>query len=408
MIYKSAKNIFIRFKQNMARSDFYLISKTTGTLFARYKGKAQHLSDEFPHTVDEIIIGRHGAPGQRVVTTFRDAKGKIIERSFDYPRKPLRNMVYTQSDYVIGGDEYVTSTTRKEYSLARSFLKIYNKIQQRQGKNKAKTLLWSHNKIETNHVSENINTGEKVLSKTSIINMMDLNKQIHRFIEYPHVLGNKIQKGITKLLYFEVDNTSGKVIQNSIFSDGIKLHKNDPYLQFRAYDIDGVKEPVTRKFMRDRRVDKLDVIIDTKYVPQDDVRKTRLIACFFPTEGSISFNKLYKQKSKTDVVGTARHEVEHIWQYWLDARNGEYEAGTWQSDMYQKFGPIRSKNLQREADKCTDSIDNYVEFTEDFQAYLKNYIEAEAHREERIAKEKYDRQGERLRQSLSHIPKELL
>ena len=392
----------------MARSDFYLISKTSGTLFAHYKGKMQRLSNEFPHTVDEVVVGKRGRNGQRIITTFRDAKGKIIERSFDYPRKPLRNVVYTRSDNVIGGEEYVTSTTRNEYLISRPILKICKEFQEKRKGIDAKTYLWTHRKTETNHVSENINTGEKVLSRTSVINMDNLNKQIHRFVEFPHVIGGKIKKCLTKFLYFEVDNTSGKVIQNSIFSDGIKFHKNDQYLQLRAYDIDGVKEPATHKFMRDRKVDNLGVTIDTKFVPQDDEGKTRVAAYFFPTKGSVKFNMLYKQKSKTAVIGTARHEVEHIWQYFLDARNGGHEAGTWQAAMYQQFGPIKNKTLQQEANKCTDAIENYVEYTEDYQAYLKNYIEAEANRVGRITREKYDRQGEKLRQSLSHIPKELL
>lgn len=391
----------------MAKSNFYLISKPQRMLFAQYKGKAQCLSDKLPYTADEIIVGRLGVKGQRIITTFRDAKGKIIERSFDYPGKPLRNVIYTYSNHIIGKEECVTSITQKEYSIPRTILKIYKNFQQAIN-DKAKTFLWTHHKTETNHLSKNINTGEKILSRTSIINMENLNKQIHRFVEFPHILGDKIKKNIIKFLYFEVDGTSGKVIKDSIFSDGIKFHKNDQYLQLRAYDIDGVKEAATRKFMFDKKVDKLGVTIDTNYIPTDDEEKTRLIACFFPSNGSVCFNQLYKPKSKTAVVGTARHEVEHIWHYLLDARNGKHEDGTWQATMYQQFGPIKNKFLQQEANKCTDAIENYVKFTKDYQAHLDNYIETEAHREGRLTREKYDRLGEKLRKSLPHIPKELL
>ncbi len=392
----------------MARSDFYLISKTPKILFAQYKGKAQRLSNEFPHTVEEVIVGRRGVKGQRIVTTFRNAKGEIIERSFDYPRKPLKNVVYTHSDHVIGEEEYVKSTTRKEYSIPRTILKTYKEFQQALSEVQSKTFLWTHYKTETNHLSENINTGEKILSRTSVTNMENIGKQIHRFIEFPHVLGGKIKKYITKFLYFEVDDASGKVIQDSIFSDGIKFHRGDQFLQFRAYDIDGVKEPATFKFMQDRKVDRLGVNVNTTYIPNDDKEKARLVACFIPIDGSVNFNMLYKPKSKASIIGTARHEVEHIWHYLLDARNGDNEIGTWQHTMFERFGPIKNKTLQIEADKCTHAIENYVEFTEDYQAYLKNYIEAEANREGRLTREKYDRQGEKLRKSLPHIPKELL
>ena len=182
----------------MTRSDFYLISKPTKILFSSYKGKAPRLSSEIPHTVDEVIVGRRGVKGQRIVTTFRNTKGEIIERSFDYPRKPLRNVVYTHSDHVIGEDEYVTSITRKEYSIPRTILKTYKEFQQALNEVKARTFLWTHHKTETNHLSENINTGEKILSRSSIINMGNIDKQIHRFVEFPHVLGGKIKKHIIK------------------------------------------------------------------------------------------------------------------------------------------------------------------------------------------------------------------
>ena len=392
----------------MSRRDFSIISKPTRILFSQYKGKAIRLSDETPHTVEELVIGRYGVKNPRIVTTFRNSKGEIIERAYDYPRQPLRNVVYTHTDHVIGEDEYVKSTTRKEYTISRTILKAYKEYQQALSEVRSRTFLWTHNKTETNHLSENINTGEKILSRTSVINMENLGKQIHRFIEFPHVIGGKIKDYISKFLYFEVDDMSGKIIPYSIFSDGIKFSKNDQFLQFRALDIDSLKEPITRKFMRDRKVDKLGVTIDTKYIPTDEVEKTRLAACFIPSNGSVNFNMLHKPKSKSAVIDTARHEVEHIWHYLLDARNGGHEVGTWQNEMFQQLGPIKNKALQQEANKCTDAIDNYVEFTKDYQAYLRNYIEAEAHREGRLAQEKYTRQGEKLRESLPHIPKELL
>lgn len=264
----------------MARRDFYLISKPTRILFAQYKGKVQRLSNEFPHTVEEVIVGRHGVKGHRIITTFRNAQGEIIERAFDYPRKPLRNVVYSHRDYTIGEEEYVKSTTRKEYTISREILKVHKEFQQALNEVRAREFLWTHRKTETNHLSENIETGEKILSRTSIINLENIDKQVHRFVEFPHVLGGKIKEYISKFLYFEVDKTSGKVIQDSIFSDGIKFHKNDQFLQFRAYDIDGVKAPATIKFMQDRKVDKLGVTIDTRYIPSDDREKTRLAACF--------------------------------------------------------------------------------------------------------------------------------
>lgn len=392
----------------MTRRDFYLISKTPLKLFSQYKGKAVCLSDEIPHFVDEVVVGRFGVKNPRIITTFRNANGEIIERSYDYPRKPLKNVVYSYSDNVIGEDEYVKSTTRKEYTISRVVLKTYKDLQKKLSELRAKTFLWTHKNTETNHLAENINTGEKVLSRTSTTNLEEFGKQIHRFIEFPHIVSGKIKAIANKYLYFEVDGVSGKVINDSIFSDGVKFSKNDQFLPFRALDLDGMKEPITRKFMKDRKVDNLDVIIDTKYIPSDNVEKKRLVACFIPSNGSINFNMLYKPKSKSSVAGTSRHEVEHIWHYFLDARNGGHEVGTWQDDMFKKFGPIKNNTLQQEANRCTEALENYVEFTEDYLAYSNNYIEEQSRLVGRLAKEKYDRQGEKLRNSFPHIPRELL
>ena len=39
--------------------------------------------------------------------------------------------------------------------------------------------------------------------------------------------------------------------------------------------------------------------------------------------GYIKFRRTWVPKSKADFVSTSRHEVEHGWQYYLDARNGQ-------------------------------------------------------------------------------------
>ena len=392
----------------MTLKNFYLISKETGILFSNYKKKAMLLSDEIPHSVDEIVVWKVGTKKKRRVTTFRNANGGLVERIYDYPQKPLKNIVYTHNDYVIGDNEYVKSTVRNYYSISRANIGIYKEMQELLSILGNKTGLWSHNKIETNYLAENINTDKKILSRTSMVNMEDIGKQVHRFVEFPQIVCGKVEDNIKKLLYFEVDYFKGNVVRDSIFSDGIKFSKNDKFLQFRAFDIDGLKKALTKKFMKDRNVDKLGVVINTKYVPTDKKEKNRMAACFIPNNGSVNFNMLYKHKSKDSLVGIIRHEVEHIWHYLLDARNGGNEDWTWQGKMFKKFGPIYNKELQAEANKCTNAIENYVEFTKDYQEYLKNYIEAEARRVGEAAEEEYRKQGKMLRKSLSHIPKELL
>ena len=60
----------------------YLISRTTQR-YTNYASKAIKLSKSTPYTVDEVLIGKKGKSCKKI-TTFRDSKGNLIERIFNY------------------------------------------------------------------------------------------------------------------------------------------------------------------------------------------------------------------------------------------------------------------------------------------------------------------------------------
>ena len=99
--------------------------------------------------------------------------------------------------------------------------------------------------------------------------------------------------------------------------------------------------------------------------------------------------------------------MEHVWQYYLDARNSA-ETNGWQGEIYKRFGALRDNKLKVEADKCSDSIANYVSYSEDYDAYRKSYIEEQAYTLAERLEEKYLRQGAKLAKSLPHVPEHLL
>jgi len=390
----------------MAR-EYYLISKCTNMLYAKYNGDALRISKEFPHRVDEIVVGKYGTNKQRKITTFKDPNGEIIERAFDYSDKPYKNVLYNRQNHTIGEDEFIESTTKRQFILEREYLTAYKDFQKQYAELGLKTYFWDLIKTETEHLSQNINSGIKILSKTSVDFFDKTGKLFHRFIEYPHLLAKKLKNNTYKLLYFETDKEY-RINPNTIFEDNVKFPKNDSFITYRALDIESAKTPITKKFLKDRKIDTTGITIDTDYIPPDD-EVNQLSACFIASDGSINFNKLYTLKSKIKLIGTARHEVEHGWQYYLDARN--YAGATpWQRYVYETFGPIPEKNksLQAEADKCTDAIDNYVTYKEDYEKYKNNYIEIEAEKKAKTAQNKYSRQGKKLAQEFPHIPQELL
>ena len=136
----------------------------------------------------------------------------------------------------------------------------------------------------------------------------------------------------------------------------------------------------------------------------DELSETRLGSF---TNGKILFNKLYPFKSKAQFVSTSRHEVEHGWQFFLDARNGG-KRGEYMEHLGCLFGPIENRKLKKEANNYTKSLDTYVSCEVDYKRYRKNYIEIKANKAGSEAKKEYINQGQEIRKEFKHIPKEFL
>ncbi len=378
----------------------YLISKTTQK-YTDYALNVIKLSKSTPYTVDEVLIGKKGKPCKKI-TTFRDSKGNLIERIFNCEGEPLRNRIYTHNENTIGEDEIVSSTTIKSYYLKRNHIDDY-KTYQEQFINANKLHLWQKGEIQTNHISENIDNGDRILSVTKIKQIPQSNGQVtHSIVEYPVIKNGKIEKSDNKSLEYKVDNDYS-VPKGSIKTKHAKPPTKDTYLGYRILDLEDVKIPLTKKFMRDRNVDNLGYAIDTDFKPSNN--SDTPYALF--DDGSIRFNKLHKFKSKSDFVSTSSHEVEHGWQYYLDARNGG-QRGEYLVSLGEEHGPIKDVKLQKEADKYTKSLDNYVPWYVDFEKYKKNYIEVCANKKGAETRSEYDRQGKTIRNDFKHIPKEML
>lgn len=378
----------------------YLISRTTQR-YINYASKAIKLSKSTPYTVDEVLIGKKGKPCKKI-TTFRDSKGNLIERIFNCEGQPLRNRIYTHQENTIGENEIVNSTTIKNYYLERSLVSFYKK-NQKEAVAPNKTDFWQKGEIQTNHISENIDNGDRILSVTKIKQPQHANKQVtYSIVEYPAIKNGKIEKSDNKSLEYKVDNDYS-VPKGSIKTKHAKPPTKDTYLGYRILDLEDAKIPLTKKFMRDRNVDNLGYAIDTDFKPSNNSDTP----CALFDDGTIRFNKLHKFKSKSDFVLTSSHEVEHGWQYYLDARNGG-QRGEYLESLGEEYGPIKDVKLQKEADKYTKSLDNYVPWYVDFKKYKKNYIEVCANKKGAETRSEYDRQGKTIRNDFKHIPKEML
>ncbi len=384
---------------------FDLVSRRIGISFVKYKGDAVRLSMQTPAAVDEVVLSlKNNKDLQRKVTTFKDSNGKVIERVFDYFDKPYRNRLYSRTDNVIGQDEFVNSTTTKDYVLDRDAMKYYKGLIQ--FPNTKRTILWTKAKTETNHVSENIKTGEKVHSQVRINGTSRKGRCYHTFAEFPHIKNNIVEDTPVKLLSFAVRVKDNTPVKNSIKSFGVKTPENDSYLGFRALPIEDSKIPFAKRYIRERGLEEMNITINDEYNPLNET-DTRFKAIFTADEGVINYNSDYKFPSKTSLAKTSAHETEHGWHFYLQGRLNGGDT-PWQTDMAQKFGKLKEPELIEEAKEYDDAIKNYVPYWKDRNAYLKNKIEQEANRKGDATEYEYDMEGLTIRTDFPHIPKELL
>lgn len=385
------------------KSKYYLISKRT-IPFSEFICSPIRLSKEAAHTVDEVILGKKGRISKKI-TTFRDKQGRIIERCFNTNGEPLRNRIYAYSTNQISEDEFVNTTTIKEYSLKQQFVNTYNKFKSKLIKYDLATTLWINEKTQINHVAENPLTKTKTITISRNENLKNIQQQFqHSITQYHQLVENKIDK-ITPIKHLEyIVNPDFHVAKGSIKGQKVKLPKSDSFLGFRLLPLDDIRIPITERFMKERKIDKLGYKIILDYVPnnEENITWTGLFG-----DGLIQFSKKWKAKTKADFISTSRHEVEHGWQYYLDARNGGKRSEVLE-ELGKEYGPLTDPKLKAEADLYTEALDNYVPARIDYKKYRNNYIEKRAYEEGDKAKKEYTEQGKIIRNDFPHIPPELL
>lgn len=384
------------------KTNFYIISKTTQN-FSDYLSRTIRLSDKKPQTVREVILGKKGKVEGKIAT-FLDSDGNVIEKAFNFKGKPLRNRIYSYKTIEIGENEFVKSTEIKEYTLKRNIIEVYRKYQQKVEKLNIKTTLWEQEKIQTNHVATNILENIKHITISRIKNLKTIQKEfLHSFTQYKPIVNNKIDHN-SPIKYIEyVVNDKFNAFKETIYTLNMKKPKFDSFLGFRALSLEDFKIPITEKFLRDRGIKHLNYKIVPDAIPQDINDTWRGLF----GDGIISFRKSWIPKSKSEFASTARHEVEHGWQYYLDARNGG-NRGDFLLGIGEKYGKLTDPNLQKEANEYTKSINNYVPAKKDYKKYLENYIEIKANEAGAKARKKYEKQGKLLREEFKHIPPEML
>lgn len=384
------------------KNKFYIISKTTQN-FSDYMSGTIRLSNQTPQTVREVILGKKGKIEGKI-STFFDKDGNVIEKAFNINGKPLRNRIYSYKTSEISNDEFVKSTEIKEYTLKRNLIDIYRKYQQKFEDLNIQTTFWKQEKTQTNHVATNILEGIKHITISRIQKLKEKKKEfLHSFTQYEPIVNDKVDHN-SPIKYLEyVVNDKFNAFKETIYTLNTQKPKFDSFLGFRALGIEDFKIPITERFLKDRGIKHLNYKIIPNYIPEDQNITWMGLFC----DGIIKFRNSWTPKSKADFASTARHEVEHGWQYYLDARNGQ-ERGDFMTSIGEKYGRLNDPKLQQEADRYTESINNYVSAKEDYEKYRQNYIEVKAFAAGTKAMKKYNKDGKILREEFKHIPPEML
>lgn len=388
------------------KTSFNLVKKIPGQKFADYKLDLPRLSSQIPYTFDEVVLSAKNNPkNQRKIITFRDSNNNIIERIFDYYRRPIKNQVFSCQNNVIGDREFVTSKTVKEYTMSRKKMEAYKPLERLYKALGVEQLLWKRTNTRTDHISDNIETGEKIISRTQIKPTKIRNIEKHSFIEYPHIVNNKVEKKKPKSLLFKVNKMTLEFIPNSEIEKGSKMPTTDSFIGFRAMDGDDAKAPLTRRFVKERELEKLNPKINTKYSPK--LGEENLIAFYSDDDVSINFNKFFNINNKGRLASIARHEVEHMWQFFLRTL---YTGGGNERkiEIAKSFKSDLKGNKIKEAKRYIKSINRYVPFNVDRKKYRHNYIERMAQNAGLKARNDYDKSGAQIRSEFSHIPSEML
>lgn len=384
---------------------YFLKSKPIRQSMLQYNGKAMRISHASPPCyVEEVIVALKSAPEkERKITTFRDKQGNILERAFDYFDQPFRNYVYATKSYIMTKDEYADVKTRKEYILDRVLQRIYKGLSEGFRSKGRPATLWDLNSLVTNIIAQNLTTEETIFSQMQVSGI-DTNKEEHLFREFPSIIKNKLQHGKTKLLYFIVNQDESRIVKNSTQTENISFPTKDKYLPFRALDIETLKKPITKFFLKNRKLNDLNV----KFGNFTQKPNEKLVFAYFDDEENvIRFNssKLFKMKPK--VVGIARHEVEHVWQHFLSALFlGQVSFDT--EKTAKKYQILDDPQVLAEAELYTEAINNYVPYSVNYEEYKNNFLEKCASEKEIEAQREYIENRRYISKSFPHIPPEIL
>ena len=372
---------------------YTLLSKQTNLPLDSLEITAERIGTQNAVTADKIIIGKtDNHEQQKIITTFRDKKGKIVERIFEYHgfELPEIHRVYTE----------LTSLIKK--NITGRLIQTFENLN-KSGKPK----IWAKISSEKQFVHTDYFTDKKDYVTISRVTTSERNikppvEEFHSITEYPVPSAHFCILPPEKSLAFKTKKDSSGIpqITEIISSQNINIPKNDEYLALRMYDADDVKKPITNIALKKANLEDLNIRIEDFYTTNKNIKGS-----FNHEAGVIKFN--FKYQPKDSIIDTAFHEVKHAKQYELMGRTKKLKT-RYTTNCLVKHGEENSDKAVRKADLYYDAHKNYVSSDVNYNHYRANLLEQEAWEAGERAIRDYLSKGTSLRKQFSGImPEEL-
>ena len=331
-------------------------------------------------TADKVVIAKTGNHRQqKIITTFKDKTGQIVERCFEYIGidSPETHRVYTKLNSVFEG------------SISGKLIQTFENLNK-----EGNVKIWAKVSSEKQFVHKDYISGKKdcvTIAKVST-KERDINPPVietHSITEYPAPCANSYFFTNKKSLVFTTTRDLSGIPQiTDIKASNVEIPKNDKYLALRMYDFNDVKKPAASIALKKAKLDDVGIYIQDSYYMKNTTKGS-----FNHINGIISFN--YIEQPKLSIIGTAFHEVEHAKQYELMGRTKLFDT-IYTKNCLKKHGEKTSPEDLKRAKAYYEAHDSYVPSSVNYDEYRENLLEREARKAADNAVDEYIEQGKEL------------
>ncbi len=371
---------------------YTLLSKQTNLPLDSVEITAERIGIQDAATADKVVIGKTDNPEQqKIITTFKDKNGKIVERIFEYIGfdLPEIHQIFEELTSCITDDITGRLIQTFENLNKSGKAKIWTKISSEKQFVHTDTFINKKDYVTITRVS----TQERNIKPPAV--------ETHSITEYQvpdaHLYSIPNKKS---LMYTTKRDSEGIPQIIDIKADNVNIPQNDEYLALRLYDSDDMKRPITNIALKKANLDDLGIKIEDAYTFDDTTQGS-----FNNKEGIIKFN--FKYQPKDSIVDTAFHEVTHAKQYELMGRT-KMLGTRYTTNCLVKHGEEVSPDKIQAGKEYYEAHENYVSSSVNYARYRENLLEKEARAQAGQAVYDYLNQGKEIRREFPRVmPEEL-